>query len=310
MKGRNISNKTFVSTSYSLKINYDIFHILNKYIYINMYKFYSSYPVFNLLVGGSSSLSQKQRRKVIHDRRKAKAQQEQQLREAKHERRRAKSRLDTEAAGGSSAVGPAVEENPCANNDAMGPIQVNSQCDGKEDSVTYEIIPKDRGVCSGKHCYSIDTLRRIAREGNNRDPQTRRFFNASELANPRQERFRPQWGLEVWWDADGDRIVNSDYQRMVQQIVRNENNKFCPLLTCAPLFSPPTPLSLQLDTTSSTRDESFEARLEELRSWPNREAAAFYAGVEEGGSWSPRMRMSSEAKAELIARGHQLLDGR
>ena len=133
---------------------------------IHMKKFYQGYPVFSSLVGGSSSLSQKQRRKAIHDRRKAKAQEEQQLREAIHKRRREKSRLVTETGG------PVVEENPCAFNNDMGPIKVNDQCDGKEDPLTYEIIPVGRGVCSGKHCYSINTLRRIAREGDNRDPQT------------------------------------------------------------------------------------------------------------------------------------------
>lgn len=164
-----------------------------------MYKFYSSYPIFSSLVGGASLLLQQQRRKAIHDRRKAKAQEEQQLREAKHERRRAKSRLDTEAAGGPSAGGPAVEENPCADNDAMGPIRLNNQCDGEEDSVTYEIIPVGRGACSGKHCYNIDTLRRIAREGDNRDPQTRRLYNGQEFidAFPADEMARLQAQIQA-----------------------------------------------------------------------------------------------------------------
>ena len=73
--------------------------------------------------------------------------------------------------------------NPCADNDAMGPIRLNNQCDGKEDSVTYEIIPVGRGACSGKHCYNINTLRRIRREGDNRDPQTRRLYNGQEFVN-------------------------------------------------------------------------------------------------------------------------------
>ena len=85
---------------------------------------------------------------------------------------------------GNSQTGGSVQEdvNPCADNDAMGPIRLNNQCDGKEDSVTYEDIPVGRGVCSGKHCYSIDTLRRIAIEGNNRDPQTGRLYSRREFA--------------------------------------------------------------------------------------------------------------------------------
>jgi len=83
--------------------------------------------------------------------------------------------------GGASTALEQEEENPCRSRNIMDHIQLNPQCDGKEDIINFDVIPDGKGACSGQKCYSIDTLKRVFHIGNKMDPYTRRLYEATEL---------------------------------------------------------------------------------------------------------------------------------
>ena len=62
-------------------------------------------------------------------------------------------------------------------------LKSDRNCDGKLDPITYEKIPKNCGVCSGKQCYAVDTFTKVRDPILHfEDPMTRRQFTPLETS--------------------------------------------------------------------------------------------------------------------------------